>query len=88
MLKGKQSLEHRGTIDFQVGDAVDLPNDLMDFDLFFLANLICRFLTQKVFKPPTKLGSIRWTVLLATPFTWLEEFTVRNGLDLETLKKC
>ena len=85
--------EHRGTIDFQVGDADDLPNDLMDFDLVHAANLICRLPNPKSFL--NRLPSLirpGGQLLLATPFTWMEEFTVRenwigSGNSKEILKE-
>lgn len=61
---------------FQQGDAMDLPADLGAFDRVHAANLVCRlpeparFLNRlpSLVKPGGEL-------VLATPCTWLEEFT-------------
>lgn len=86
-----------GRVQFQQGDAQSLPEELGQFDVVLAANLICRlrrpqdFLKQlpALIKPGGKF-------LLATPMTWLEEFTpVTNwigataeaGETLEVLKR-
>lgn len=61
---------------FAVGDAMDLPADIGNFDVLHAANLLCRLPAPQVFldrlpalvKPGGQL-------LLTTPFTWLDEFT-------------
>ncbi len=66
-------------IHFQQGDATNLSRNLGPFDCVHAANLICRlpepmrFLDQapSLIKPG---GSL----VLATPCTWLEEYTPRN----------
>ena len=72
----------RGCVDFQVEDATDLPADLGAFDVVLAANLICRLPEPMRFlaRLPAlvKPGGM---LLLATPFSWLEEFTpVENWL--------
>ena len=68
-----------GKIDFQVGDAMDLPSYLEGYDLVHAANLICRLPEPKKFldRLPglVKQGG---SLILATPFTWLEEYTPRD----------
>ena len=67
-------------ISFLVADACSLPMDLKEFDLVHAANLICRLPEPKLFldrlpglvKPGGQL-------LLATPFTWLEEYTPKQN---------
>lgn len=66
-------------ISFLVADACSLPSDLNGFDLVHAANLICRLPDPALFcnrlpdlvKPGGQL-------LLATPFTWLKEYTPRE----------
>lgn len=61
---------------FQQGDAMDLPSSLGAFDRVHAANLLCRLPEPKRFldrlpslvKPDGEL-------VIATPCTWLEEFT-------------
>ena len=72
----------RHRVDFQVGDATDLPQNLGKFDVVLAANLICRLPEPMRFlgRLPelVKSGGV---LLLATPFSWLEEFTpVENWL--------
>jgi putative 4-mercaptohistidine N1-methyltranferase len=72
----------RHRVDFQVGDATDLPQNLGDFDVVLAANLICRLPEPMRFlgRLPelVKSGGV---LLLATPFSWMEEFTpVENWL--------
>ena len=67
-------------IRFEVGDAMDLRGDLGDFDRVHAANLICRLP-----EPERLLGRLAGLVraggelVLATPCTWLEEFTARGN---------
>jgi len=65
-----------GKVEFKVGDACDLPEDLGSFDLVHAANLICRLQDPRQFidRLP-QLVKKGGQLLLATPFTWLEEFT-------------
>ncbi|MFP6900177.1 MAG: putative 4-mercaptohistidine N1-methyltransferase [Opitutales bacterium] len=66
----------RGRVRFVLGDACSLPEDLGSFDVVHAANLLCRL-------PDPRLLVARLPdlvvpggqLLLATPFTWLEEFT-------------
>ena len=65
-----------GEVEFKVGDACDLPNDLGSFDLVHAANLICRLPNPMLFLDRLpELVKEGGQLLLATPFTWLEEFT-------------
>ena len=78
-------------VSYEVGDAMDLREDLGDFDLVHAANLLCRL--------PEPLGFLDrlpglvksgGRLVLATPATWLEEYTpVENrpvGATLDFLK--
>ncbi len=64
---------------FYCGDAMALPADLGTFDVVLGANLLCRLPDPRVFlaRLPAlvKRGG---QLLLATPFSWLEEFTARD----------
>ncbi len=79
-------------ITFQQGDAMNLSEDLGTFDRVLAANLICRLPEPKRFldRLPSLVnpGGI---VVLATPCTWLEEFTppenFPQGRTLEWLKQ-
>lgn len=81
-----------GNLQFQQGDAMDLPADLGNFDRVHAANLLCR-LSQPVkllerFPDLVKSGG---ELVLATPCTWLEDFTPLGnwpeGSTLEWLGK-
>jgi putative 4-mercaptohistidine N1-methyltranferase len=68
----------RGRVEFLVGDATDLP-PLGAFDVVLAANLICRLPEPRKFL--ARLPSLvkpGGQLLLATPFSWLEEFTPRE----------
>ena len=63
-------------ITFQQGDAMDLPEDLGQFDIVLAANLICRLPDPMKFL--SRLPSLMkpgGLLILNTPLTWLEEFT-------------
>jgi SAM-dependent methyltransferase len=67
---------HFGVLAFEQGDAMNLRKDLGSFDRVHAANLICRLpeplkLLQR-FADLVKLGG---ELVLATPCTWLEEYT-------------
>lgn len=70
-----QGLE-RNRVDFQTGDAMNLPEGLGTFDAVLAANLICRLPDPAMFlsRLPALVGPGGF-LLLATPFSWLEEFT-------------
>lgn len=61
---------------FEQGDAMNLRGDLGTFDRVLAANLICRLPEPQKFldRLPSLLNS-GGEVVLATPCTWLEEFT-------------
>lgn len=69
----------RSKVHFQTGDATALDAALQDFDVVLAANLICRLPRPMAFldrlpdlvKPGGQL-------LLATPLTWLEDYTPRE----------
>lgn len=68
----------RERVRFETGDAMDLRGDLGAFDIVHAANLLCRLP-----EPEKLLARLPYLVrpggqlLLATPCTWLEEFTPR-----------
>lgn len=63
-------------ITFQTGDAMHLPNDLGIFDRVHAANLLCRLPEPKLLldRLPSLVRS-GGELVLATPCTWLEEYT-------------
>lgn len=65
----------RKRVEFLVADATDLP-PLGSFDAVLAANLICRLPEPRKFleRLPSLVKS-GGQLLLATPFSWLEEFT-------------
>ena len=68
----------RENISFETGDAMELRDDLGEFDIVLAANLLCRlpdpakFLVRlpRLVKPGGRL-------VITTPCTWMEEFTPR-----------
>lgn len=83
---------HPERISYQQGDAMNLPESLGTFDLVLAANLICRLPSPTLFlnRLPA-LVNTGGRVVLATPCTWLEEFTppehFPKGSTLEWLKE-
>lgn len=61
---------------FQQGDAMDLPGNLGTFDRVHAANLLCRLpQPERLLKRLPSLVKAGGELVLATPCTWLEEFT-------------
>jgi len=64
---------------FFVADACNLPTGLHDFDIVHAANLICRLPDPNLFfNQLPNLVKKGGQLILATPFTWLEEYTPRD----------
>lgn len=81
-----------GGVSFEVGDAMDLRADLGCFDRVHAANLVCRLPEPRRFL--ARLPDLvvpGGELVLATPCTWLEEFTRKEnwpeGRTLDWLKK-
>lgn len=65
-----------GNCRFLRGDAMHLPDDLGAFDRVHAANLICRLPEpEKLLRRLPDLVNPGGQLLLATPCTWLDEFT-------------
>ena len=67
-------------VSFEVGDAMDLRSDLGAFDRVHAANLVCRLPEPRRFL--SRLSSLvkpGGELVLATPCTWLEEFTSKEN---------
>ena len=63
-------------IQFRQGDAMALPEDLGTFDRVHAANLLCRLPEpERLLKRFASLVRPGGELVLATPCTWLEEFT-------------
>ena len=66
----------RNRVHFETGDAMNLRADLGSFDLVHAANLLCRLTDpEKLIERLPSLVRTGGQLLLATPCTWLEEFT-------------
>jgi len=81
-----------GRIRFLQGDAMNLPADLGCFDRVHAANLLCRLPEpERLLERLPSLVSPGGELVLATPCTWLEEFTPRGywppGGTLDWLKE-
>jgi putative 4-mercaptohistidine N1-methyltranferase len=65
-----------GRIRFQQGDAMNLPGDLGAFDRVHAANLLCRLTEPRLLLARLpELVKSGGELVIATPCTWLEEFT-------------
>ena len=79
-------------VSFEVGDAMALRPDIGEFDLVHAANLLCRLPSPRLLldRLPSLVKS-GGRLVIATPATWLEEYTPRenqpNGLTLDFLKE-
>ncbi len=69
----------RSRVEFQFGDAGDLASDLGGFEVVLAANLVCRLPRPMNFlsRLPDLVKS-GGQLLLATPFTWSEDYTPRE----------
>jgi len=81
-----------GRIRFMQGDAMDLPAELGGFDRVHAANLLCRLPEPAcLLERLPLLVAAGGELVLATPCTWLEEFTPRDnwpsGNTFEWLKE-
>lgn len=72
---------------FRQGDAMDLPLDLGEFDRVHAANLLCRLSDpERLLKRLPDLVKVGGELVLATPCTWLAEFTPAvNWPEADTL---
>jgi putative 4-mercaptohistidine N1-methyltranferase len=67
-------------IRFQQGDAMHLPGNLGTFDRVHAANLLCRLPEPRLLlERLPSLVEAGGELVLATPCTWLEEFTPREN---------
>lgn len=88
-LNGEVKLER---VSFEQGDAMNLRGDLGRFDLVHAANLLCR-LTEplKFLNRLPDLVAEGGTLIIATPATWMEEYTplenLPRGSTLDYLKE-
>ena len=75
-------------VTFEVGDAMNLREDLGLFDRVHAANLVCRLPEpQRFLERLARLVRPGGELVLATPCTWLEEFTKQeNWPSGQTLK--
>ena len=67
-------------VSFFQGDAMNLPEDLGSFDRVHAANLLCRLTDPMLLiKRFPELVVAGGELVLATPCTWLEEFTPKDN---------
>ena len=72
-------------VDFQQGDAMDLPPSMGLFDRVHAANLLCRLPDpQRLLARLPSLLKPAGELILATPCTWLEEYTPRSNWPVES----
>ena len=66
-------------VNFQTGDACDLPENMRDYDLVFAGNLIDRLYQPKLFLDSMshRIRDGGWLVI-TSPYTWLEDYTPTN----------
>ncbi len=68
-----------GKVTFEQGDAMALRNDLGDFDICLLANLLCRLPDpRKCLDRLPKLVRPGGQLIITSPYTWLDDFTPRS----------
>ena len=71
-------------VQFRHGDAMNLPDDLGTFDRIHAANLICRLPEpEKLLQNLPNLITPQGYLVLATPCTWLEEYTPNQNQPQE-----
>ena len=76
LLASVENQVDRARVRFEVGDACSLPDSLASFEVVHAANLLCRLSNPRAFLARLpELVAPGGQLLLATPFTWLEEFT-------------
>ena len=69
----------RQTVRFEVGDACDLRPDLGSFDVVLMANLVDRLPDpRRCLERLPGLVAPGGQLVIASPFTWLEEYTPRE----------
>jgi len=79
--KGKAIVDRiPDNLQFEVGDACNLRDDLGSFNLVHAANLLCRLPNPMAFlERVNDLVAPGGQLLLTTPFTWLEDFTPKEN---------
>ena len=82
-LSGVASIPEGAVVDnvsFAQGDAMDLPEGFKGFDRVHAANLICRLPEpMKLIERLSDLVKQGGELVLATPFSWLPEFTPKEN---------
>lgn len=67
-------------ISFEVGDAMNLREDLGEFEVVLACNLICRLSDPMKFLDRTRqLVKPGGQLVITTPFSWMEEYTPREN---------
>jgi putative 4-mercaptohistidine N1-methyltranferase len=69
----------RGRVRFEVGDAMALREDLGEFDVVLMANLIDRLSDpEKCLRQLERLVSKGGQLVITSPYTWMVEYTPRD----------
>jgi putative 4-mercaptohistidine N1-methyltranferase len=69
-----------GLVSFEQGDALQLRSDLGTFDALLAANLLCRLTQPRILLDRLPdLVTPGGQLVIATPCTWLEDFTPREN---------
>jgi putative 4-mercaptohistidine N1-methyltranferase len=67
-------------VEFQQGDALALPEDLGDFDVVLMANLIDRLPDpRRLLENLPRLVRPGGQLIFVSPYTWTEEYTPRSA---------
>lgn len=67
-------------VSFAVGDVLELPDGFKDFDRVHASNLLCRLPDpEKMLKRLSALVKKDGELVLATPFSWLEQYTPKEN---------
>jgi 5-histidylcysteine sulfoxide synthase/putative 4-mercaptohistidine N1-methyltranferase len=73
----------RSRVEFRRADACSLPAEYFEFNAVMAVNLLCRLASPMAFLDrlagPRGLVAPGGVVMIATPFTWNESFTIRSG---------
>lgn len=70
----------RSRVEFEPGDAMDLREELGQFDVLLAANLLCRLSDPaKCLRQLSRLVKSGGQLIITSPGTWMEEFTPRGN---------
>jgi len=71
---------NRQRVRFEVGDAMNLRNDIGTFDVVLMANLIDRLSNPcRCLQRMPELVKVGGQLIITSPYTWLEQYTPREN---------